>query len=566
VPKLSIKKLLPYIWLVLPLATLVLVAQTAYRKSLNAEEYAYACDQFGYLRMAKEIRQAVSQTKAPEFKLESDQTRQLIEFMKSNHVPLPKWEEVVAPHAHHYFPESDAVGVQYPPGTGLTLAIFPEGRAIYDLNRVVVVVLTLAGVLALVVAGWKRAWTSAALAILGAQIGLSILARVNTISFSINASLVPLLLSVLITLAALRLRNLDRQRSAWLTALAGGAVLGFAVLIRITTILLVPGLLVLLWPKSRPFRFSNPVLPLALALLVVGVVPVLWHQKQIAGAWYLPTYGRIDATPPTISRIEHHLSYYFGDEFAAQDNWAILLAAIGFAGFVILIGKTTNVHGENGFGLSWKRLGLAALVLWILPTVFFLSHAVQGFHYAMPTTFAVVTLIGFGSLAIEATGKRAPDRAGKLRLRWLMGCALVVIAALGGLTHAWRERTAIPAPAQPLVHVEAPLPAELSDNKSWIWADLLTGTLWYYHQKAAFKISFTDPDVRAMIFRFVFERGEQQYLIRDSETMEQFMSEASQLGGTLEQRGTINGQPYFLIHWPRNGPALKSQPNRVVAD
>ena len=135
--KFSIKKFLPYIWLVLPLVTLVLAAQTAQRKSLNAEEYAYACDQFGYLRMAKEIRHAVSQRKAPEFKIESDQTRQLIEFMKSNHVPLPKWEEVVGPHAHHYFPASDAVGVQYPPGTGLTLAIFPEDRAIYDLNRVV---------------------------------------------------------------------------------------------------------------------------------------------------------------------------------------------------------------------------------------------------------------------------------------------------------------------------------------------------------------------------------------------------------------------------------------------
>jgi hypothetical protein len=69
--------------------------------------------------------------------------------MKSKNVAVPTWEELVAPHAHHYFRVSDHVGVQYPPGTGLTLAAFPEGTALYRLNKTTIVVILLVGLAAI---------------------------------------------------------------------------------------------------------------------------------------------------------------------------------------------------------------------------------------------------------------------------------------------------------------------------------------------------------------------------------------------------------------------------------
>src|SRR6185503_5444853 len=319
----GVTEILPYVWLLFLLGTLLIAAQTAYRKSLITEEYAYACDPFGYLRMAKEIRQAASDHNAPQFKLESDQTRQLIEFMKARNVPLPQWEEVVATHAHHYFPKSDTVAVQYPPGTALALAMFPEGSAVYDLNRVVILILVLTGLFALFIAGWYRAWFSAGLAVLGLQVGLSILARIGSISFSINATLIPLLASLICALLALRLQAVTRMRLAWLAALACGVLLGFAVQVRITNVLFVPGLILLLWPRSRPLRAGNLALPVILAVLLIGVLPVLIYQQKIAGAWYLPTYGRVDASAPTLTRIAHNVSYYFGEGYASEDNWAL---------------------------------------------------------------------------------------------------------------------------------------------------------------------------------------------------------------------------------------------------
>ena len=98
------------------------------------------------------------------------------------------------------------------------------------------------------------------------------------------------------------------------------------------------------------------------------------------------------------------------------------------------------------------------------------------------------------------------------------------------------------------------LPADLSADHAWIWADLLSGTFWYYGNKPAFKIGFTVPDTRALVYGFVFERGEPQYLVRDSATMQEIMQEISRMGGRLEPRGEVEGHPYFLIHWPKGGP------------
>ena len=51
-----------------------------------------------------------------------------------------------------------------------------------------------------------------------------------------------------------------------------------------------------------------------------------------------------------------------------------------------------------------------------------------------------------------------------------------------------------PAPERAITHAPILLPSELVDDKAWIWADLLTGSLWYYANKPAFKIQFTDEE------------------------------------------------------------------------
>lgn len=523
-------------------------------ESLRTEEYAYACDPFGYLRMAKQIRQAFAHGAWPQFKLESAQTQTLIDFLRQQQLPLSKWDEVVAPHAHHYFPHTGSVGVQYPPGTGLALAMFPQGQAVYGLNLVVIIVFGVFGLGALLLAAWKQAWRSIGLLLLAFSLGLLVLARVGMGSFSINADLVPILFTCLLSVLALWLDNNGdhgRHRLAWLCAFLAGVALGFATLVRLPTFLLLPGFVVLLWPGvGRLVRLSSLPLALVLGTTLAGVLPVLINQHDVAGAWYLSTYASVDAALPTLDRLRSNLSFFLGRGPAAIDNWALFYAVVGFVGFVLFhVRRDPNVR--NRLGLTWQRLALAASLMWFISICYFLTHAITAPHYMIPSIFATVALLGIGAFSLELTDHNRFDS--RRVVSWV---ALLLVLAPGVvvLRRAWRVRSAPPEPVLARTHSPILLPAELANERAWIWADLLTGSLWYYANRPAFKIQFTDPQTRAKIFRFVFDRGEPQYLIQDSEQMKVYMDEITGLGGTLELRGRVDGQPYYLVVWPSEGP------------
>jgi hypothetical protein len=560
----KLKSALLYLWLGVNLAIILVSAQAAYRNSLHTEEFAYACDSFGYLRMAEEIRTSVRERRMPEFRLESAQTRLLIEFMKSKDVPIPKWDEVVAPHAHHYFPVSDHVGVQYPPGVGLTLAAFPEGTAVYRLNQATVVVVALLGIAAIALAAWKKAWMSLPLVALALHLTFLILGRIGALSFSINAALAPLLLVCVLVLFAATFQK-TRYRLAWSATLAAGLLLGFCTMIRLPAILLAPAMLVLLWPATWKIRLNSLPVVFCLALLIVGILPIVINQQRVAGAWYLSTYARVDAAAPTLTRVRENLSYFFGLEGpAAQDNWSLVFMLIGFACFVLLL-RPGKQKSESA-GLTWKRLALAAVLAWSLSAGFFLTHAITGAHYMIPAIVVTLVLIGFGSLVLEVTQRDASTLGSEPRIVATLALIGLLLPATAVFRSTLITRAPGNAPAGPLAHARIELPAELADEKAWVWADLLTGSLWYYARKPAFKIQFTDPPTRELLFKFVFDRGEQQYLIQDSEQMRVYMNEIEKLGGTLEQRGKVDGQLYFLVHWPKDGPAIANQTPRVASN
>src|ERR1041385_9193783 len=353
-PRISI-----YLWIGLLAFSFYIAARSSYRQSLGTEEFAYACDSFGYLRMAKEIRQGVEHGVWPEFKLESPQTRLLIDFMQENKVDVPRWDEVIAPHAHHYMPESGYVGVQYPPGTGLVLAMFPQGEAVYRLNRIVEFVFIVAGVVALAIATWKRAWASIGLVVLALSLGFMVMGRLGALSFSMNAVLVPILLTTVFSLLALWLQTSGRDRLALLCALLAGLSLGFATMIRLPSFLLSAGFLVPLWPGFRNFRIKSLPVVFALGVTIAGVIPVVINQHNVAGAWYLSTYALVDSAPPTVEALRTNLSYFLGNGPASIDNWALLAGFIGLVGFLLLYAR----H-DNRLGLSWKRFVLAVALLW----------------------------------------------------------------------------------------------------------------------------------------------------------------------------------------------------------
>jgi hypothetical protein len=538
---------LGYVWLLLLGLALLVSAAGAHERSLAVAERAGDCDAFGYLRMAREVRRAASDGRLPDYGLESAHTRLLIDHLRSQGLPPSAWGEMVAPHAHHYFPRADRVGVQYPPGTGWLLALFPEGEAVHGLNRAVIVLFLAAGLAALVVAGRRRAWAAAGGVVFALQLGLDVLGAVGDASFSVNAVLAPLLLSFSALFLALVLAA--KPRASGLAAFAGGACFGLAVLVRLPVLLLLPGALVLLHGGGRR-PWVNRTLAFGAGLLLCGVLPLLAHQQQVAGAWYLPTYGHDDASPPSLAVLTRAVPFYLGDGPGGGYNRTLLPSLAGAAGLAVL----TRRGGDERPPLGWGRLGLSVLALWGVPMTYFLTHRVPIWYYQVPATFAAVVVLALGGLTMECLAPPPAAGAPGGPWRWL-ALAAALFPGLGALERSWECRPATFPPAEARAR-RLDVPVELADERAWVFADRLTGPLWYEAEKPAHKVPFANTRTRAVVYRFVFERGEPQYVIRDSPDMQAILDEIERMGGTLEPRGEVDGCPYFLVRWPSTGPAV----------
>ena len=137
----------------------------------------------------------------------------------------------------------------------------------------------------------------------------------------------------------------------------------------------------------------------------------------------------------------------------------------------------------------------------------------------------------------------------------LAAFTLGLIPGLFAISEAWSNYVPATAERSPRSFI---LPSELVDDRAWVWADELSGTLWYYMRKPAHKINFTGPDGRRIAYQYILDRGEPQYLIVDGPDMRRMKEEMVQFGASLEQRGEVDGYPYYLIHWPPTGPLKKS--------
>ena len=79
---------------------------------------------------------------------------------------------------------------------------------------------------ALLIAAWKRAWATIGLVVLALTVGFMVIARLGALSFSMNAGLVPILLTSVFTLIALRFKTADRDGLALLLRIACRYVAG----------------------------------------------------------------------------------------------------------------------------------------------------------------------------------------------------------------------------------------------------------------------------------------------------------------------------------------------------
>jgi hypothetical protein len=509
--------------------------------------------------MAKDIRDARAVGSAPTFTIETEQTRLLIDLMKSRQVPLQHWENVVSPLAYHYFPGTDSVGVQYPPGTGFMLSLFPEGRALHYLDRSVAVFFALTGLVLIAVAAVSRAWFAAGFSTLSLIVGLDILANIDIASFSINAMLTPLLLCALSISAAYALRHRGGRTVylVWLLTCLSGLFFGFAFLVRLPLLFLLPGLFLILVPTQIRLWHRSALMPFALGFLAAGILPLMFYQLRMTGSWFSSTYPRYDSVPPSLEFFWPNLSFYFGPGKTRPFNWALPVAAIGLVGLMIRGRKPPIVDATpSPFPhLSRIRILLAVVITWLVPTAYFLTHTPTNHYYPLPATFGAVLVAGLAAFVLDdpSIGK-VLSGAGRRKALLIVPFVLALVPGFAAIQHAWAHRN---PPTTVAVAPRFEMPPELADERAWLWADFLSGTIWYYAQKPAYKIGATNDETRKLIFEFVRGRGEPQYIFGGDPGVASVFEQIPRLGGRLELRGQVDGYPYYLIHWSDDLAGMK---------
>jgi hypothetical protein len=547
-----IGRLLELTWLVVLGIVLVASALSTDRRARQVEENASFCDPFGYLQMADEIRHAAASRTIPKFTIETDHTRLLVELMRSHDQPVPLWDEMVAPLAFHYFPAADHVAVQYPPGAGLMLSLFPEGRALHGLNRMVVIIFLVAGLMMLGVAAIKRRSLSAGLLMVALTLGLETVAMLDNASFSMNSLLAPLLLSGLCLCGAwaIDIDNVKRFYLAWFLTLLAGLFFGFAILARIPVVLLLPGVMLLLWPVRLRAVHKSPWVPFSLGVFGGGILPLMVHQSRVAGAWYLTTYAHENTTPPALGRVMDNINYYYGPGRSSMVSWALLAIVVGCVGLMLWSGRRAKVNAPPTFlrRLSWSRLIVSAFTILAVSNVYFLTHEARVHYYTWPALFAAVLMLALGAFALER-GPVATVRS-KAWLRHTLMVLGLMLSLAPGFVVMGRVWSHYELPSGETRRKQLSIPAELADESAWVWATSLSGTFWYYSHKPTHKLTSTNADMRELVFKYVQGRGEPQFIVNDDPSMQAVLDEIVQLGGTLEYRGEVDRSPYYLIHWP----------------
>lgn len=292
---------------------------------------------------------------------------------KLKEIGFAEWKDPIRWPCHNPMPDGKVV-LQYPPGTGFLLALFPQGHQVvplYIAASLIVCGLALSGI------AMARTLPS----ILGAGVfgALAVYLMVNPAKASYSVAPTMALCAVAGFLTALWLAR--GKRSVLLIALIG-LLLGASVNFRLPNALLAAGYFLFL---GIPFLWTRSLATFVQGLafgagVLVGMAPTLAAQAINAGSALATTYGSADVVAPAFDLA------VFGQYL--HDMQIVLI--------VLAIGATLS--------LAWsgeRHVRQAAFVVagnLVVNLGFFLSHPIFTPYYVVPIAMLSLWTLSFARL------------------------------------------------------------------------------------------------------------------------------------------------------------------------
>ena len=308
-------------------------------------------------------------------------------------INFPTWSDPATIPCHTLMPATNKRVMQYPPGTGLVLALFPSGFQViplYVLSTVIVFGFALLGI------SYARARSAI---LLTAGFGcLSIYLMINPAkaSYSMAPTMVVCALAGFLTPKVFSAKQPHRLL---LTGLVG-LLIGLAVNFRLPNLFLSSGYFVFFlfsFLRSRKMETALQGVWFGAAFLA-GMAPTLLANTINAGSPFSTTYGAVDVMPPEL-RSSIIWSYLADMQF-------VLLVLAGAWTLLML-----RLAGDGG----GRQTALVTAANLVVNLAFFLTHPVFTPYYTIPVAMLSLWTLLFASLTqpAEAADDRLAAQAGR---------------------------------------------------------------------------------------------------------------------------------------------------------
>lgn len=296
----------------------------------------------------------------------------LVRKLKEINFPLNE-----PPPCHTPMPTAKKLVIQYPPGTGFMLALFPEGHQVIPLFVSATTIMLGFALLAIFYA------SSAEAMLLVTGLGcLAIYIMINPVKASYSMAPTMVVCALAGFLTAKLFAGAQREGRLALTVLLG-LLLGLSVNLRLANLFLAAGyclfLLVAFLSSRKPVIFLRGVC-FSVALLV-GMSPTLAANWINAGSPFATTYGGQDVAPPTLS-----LEIVW--QYVADMQFVLLVLAAISVGYFLRAGVDSGI----------RRVALIAAVNLAVNVAFFFTHTAITPYYTIPIAMLSLWSVTFAAL------------------------------------------------------------------------------------------------------------------------------------------------------------------------
>jgi len=490
------------------LSLVFLVYANIIRSQTRWNSLPAAGDDFCYLRQAQLFR-SQGMLHGLDTGIRDETARYLLAKVKKlNRLDLASG--IVNPTCHTYQAATDQAVLQYPPGTGALLALFPESvsvQGLYIASTTLIMLIILAAAL-----------TARTPAMLGAAATLGSLMLYLMInpaksSFSVAPTMAASAALGFLTVAMFEART---GRARLLFTAAAGLLIGLAINIRIANAFLAMGFLAVfavIWLRTRslPSFLQGAVFA---SLIAIGSIPTLAANAINTGHPFTTPYSGLDTALPDFSwsNLSARMLWYFGDTHGLLLWISIALLAL--------------------FWLRIQRLHLthAAPILWLVTAnlamnmAYFLSHPVSSQYYTVPIAILLIWALFFAFHTSERALASRPDNdfdavPDMLRIRGVLAVvsAVILCVLLGVAAEAVEQNPGKPKPSMPF------------EPTAVIWASESAGFINYYLERHAAPLSTVPPETQKIIVASVAKDRRPQYFVLDGPDMQKLIASAADI-------------------------------------